>query len=340
MGQAQPLINSIVNIVPIGYVYVVNLRDLHYLVALADLRHFGRAAEACHVSQPTLSTQVRKLEEELGVALVERAPRQVILTAAGADIVERARRVLAEVAQMRETARRTTDPEAGSIRLGMFPTLGPYLLPHVVPSLRARFPRLELLLVEEKTEVLVAMLRAGRLDAAVLALPLHEEWLHCEPLFEEPFMLAVPSGHPLSKRRELTLGALAQEHLLLLEEGHCLRDQALEVCSLAGAGEKEGFRATSLETLRQMVAAGVGITLLPMLAVKPPVPPSETVRLIQFRDPPRRRLAMVWRRSSAMAGFLREVAKQLRALPPSLLRPPVAGAAPRARAAPRKARRR
>jgi LysR family hydrogen peroxide-inducible transcriptional activator len=302
----------------------VNLRDLHYLVALAELRHFGRAADACHVSQPTLSTQIRKLEDELGVALVERAPRQVMLTPAGTDIVERARRVLAEVAQMRETARRTTDPEAGSVRLGMFPTLGPYLLPHVVPTLRTRFPRLELLLVEEKTEALLAMLRAGRLDAAVLALPLHDEGLHCEPLFAEPFVLAVPAGHPLANRRELTLSALAHEHLLLLEDGHCLRDQALEVCTLAGAGEKEGFRATSLETLRQMVAAGVGITLLPVLAVKPPVPPSPAMRLVPFRDPPKRRLALVWRRSSAMSAFLGQVAKLLRALPRELLASPAA----------------
>jgi LysR family hydrogen peroxide-inducible transcriptional activator len=301
----------------------MNLRDLQYLVALADLRHFGRAADACHVSQPTLSTQIRKLEEELGVALVERAPRQVMLTPAGRDIVERARRVLAEVAQMRETARRTTDPEAGSVRLGLFPTLGPYLLPHVVPGLRARFPRLELLLVEEKTETLLGMLRAGRLDAAVLALPLHEEGLHCEPLFDEPFMLAVPAGHPLADKAGISLKSLAHEHLLLLEDGHCLRDQALEVCSLAGAGEKEGFRATSLETLRQMVAAGVGITLLPMLAVKPPVPASTSVRLVEFRDPPRRRLAVVWRRSSAMSAFLNQVAKVLRELPRDLLAAPV-----------------
>ena len=306
----------------------MNLRDLRYLIALADLRHFGRAAEACHVSQPTLSTQLRKLEDELGVQLIERAPRQVMLTPAGADIVERARRVLSEVAQMREPARRTTDPEAGSMRLGMFPTLGPYLLPHVVPRLRARFPRLELLLVEEKTETLLGMLRGGRLDAAVLALPLHEDGLHCEPLFAEPFMLAVPAGHALAQKRELTLSALAHEHLLLLEDGHCLRDQALEVCSLAGAGEKEGFRATSLETLRQMVAAGVGITLLPMLAVKPPVPASDAVRLIGFRDPPKRRLAMVWRRSSAMSGFLKQVAKVLRELPNGLLSAPEAAAAP------------
>lgn len=313
----------------------MNLRDLGYLVALADLRHFGRAADACHVSQPTLSTQVRKLEEELGVALVERAPRQVMLTPAGSDIVERARRVLAEVAQMRETARRTTDPEAGSVRLGLFPTLGPYLLPHVVPGLRARFPRLELLLVEEKTESLLGMLRAGRLDAAVLALPLHEEGLHCEPLFAEPFMLAVPAGHPLADKGELSLKSLAHEHLLLLEDGHCLRDQALEVCSLAGAGEKEGFRATSLETLRQMVAAGVGITLLPMLAVKPPVPASASIRLVEFRDPPQRRLAMVWRRSSAMTAFLKQVAKILRELPSDLLAAPMPVAtAPRRRATP------
>ena len=304
----------------------MNLRDLRYLVALADLRHFGRAAQACHVSQPTLSTQVRKLEAELGVALVERAPRQVMLTPVGRDIAERARRVLADIEQMRETARRTIDPEAGSVRLGMFPTLGPYLLPHVVPTLRARFPHLELLLVEEKTEPLLAMLRNGRLDAAVLALPLHEDWLESEFLFEEPFMLAVPNEHPLSNRRDLQLADLADQHLLLLEDGHCLRDQALEVCTLSGAGEKDGFRATSLETLRQMVAAGVGITLLPMLAVKPPVSASEDIRLLNFKHPPpTRRIAMVWRKTSAMGAFLHQLAAVLRALPPALLQPPAAG---------------
>ncbi|MBP8097828.1 MAG: LysR family transcriptional regulator [Arenimonas sp.] len=301
----------------------MNLRDLRYLIALADLRHFGHAAEACHVSQPTLSTQIRKLEEELGVALVERAPRHVMLTPVGVDIAERARRVLADVEQMREMARRTTDPEAGSVRLGMFPTLGPYLLPHVVPKIRARFPRLELLLIEEKTATLLGMLRAGQLDAAVLALPLHEDWLETEFLFEEPFMLAVPGNHRLASHKDLQLSELADQNLLLLEEGHCLRDQALEVCSLAGAGEKEGFRATSLETLRQMVAAGVGLTLLPMLAVKPPVPNSESIQLLSFKDPPpTRRLAMVWRRSSAMGPFLRQLAGVLRDLPAQLLRPP------------------
>lgn len=310
----------------------MNLRDLRYLVALAELRHFGRAAEACHVSQPTLSTQLKKLEDELGVVLVERAPRHVMLTPAGQDIVLRARRVLAEVEQMRETARRSVDPEAGSVRLGLFPTLGPYLLPHIVPPIRKRFPRLELLLVEEKTEVILQQLREGRLDAGVLALPLHEDWLETEFLFEEPFLLAVPDKHPLASHRDLRLSELSEQHLLLLEEGHCLRDQALEVCALAGAGEKEGFRATSLETLRQMVAAGVGVTLLPLLAIKPPVPPQDNIRLLNFRaPPPTRRLAMVWRKSSAMAGFLQKLASVIRELPDELLALPEASETPRRR---------
>ena len=301
----------------------MNLRDLRYLVTLADLRHFGRAAEACHVSQPTLSTQLKKLEDELGVQLIERAPRKVMLTPVGSDIVVRARRVLADVEQMRETARRTADPEAGSVRLGLFPTLAPYLLPHVVPKIGSRFPRLELLLVEEKTEILLTQLREGRLDAAILALPLHEDWLQIERLFEEPFLLAVPHGHTLARHDNLKLAELSREHLLLLEDGHCMRDQALAVCAMAGAGEKDGFRATSLETLRQMVAAGVGITLLPLLAVKPPVPVSESIELVRFRNPPpSRKLALVWRRSSALSGFLHKLAATLRDLPDGLLEVP------------------
>lgn len=288
----------------------MNLRDLRYLIALADHKHFGNAAEACHVSQPTLSTQIRKLEEELGVALVERAPRRVMLTEAGKEIADRARQVLAEVEQMREVARRTRDPEAGSLRLGLFPTLGPYLLPHVMPALRERYPRLELLLIEEKTEVLLKMLRSGRIDAACLALPVHDDQLQAELLFEEPFLLAVPGSHPLAGTRSLRMDDLHDEHLLLLEDGHCLREQALDVCALAGAGERDDFRATSLETLRQMVAAGVGITLMPALAVSPPVNSPDSIRLIAFQGPhsPRRRIALVWRKSSAMRAFLQSMA--------------------------------
>ena len=301
----------------------MNLRDLHYLVALAEQRHFGRAAEACFVSQPTLSTQIRKLEDELGVALVERTPRRVLLTDVGREIAARARDVLNEVEQIKGIARRTLDPESGTVRLGIFPTLGPYLLPHVVPLLRQRFPRLELLLVEEKTEEVLRRLREGKLDAGILALPVHDDSLHAEFLFEEPFLLAVPQSHPLAKRASLKLADLAEHSLLLLEDGHCLRDQALEVCQLAGAGEKSGFRATSLETLRQMVAAEVGITLLPTLAVKPPVAQVPNMRLIEFRGshPPSRRIAMLWRKSSAMGGFLKQLAGVFRELPKELLDP-------------------
>jgi LysR family transcriptional regulator, hydrogen peroxide-inducible genes activator len=297
----------------------VNLRDLRYLVALAEHKHFGRAAEASFVSQPTLSTQVKKLEDELGVSLVERTPRKVLLTEVGREIAQRARDVLNEVDQIKAIARRTLDPESGTVRLGIFPTLGPYLLPHVVPRIRTRFPRLELLLVEEKTEVVLRQLREGRLDAGVLALPIHDDQLHAEFLFEEPFVLAVPEHHELAKRKGLKLDDLSDQTLLLLEDGHCLRDQALEVCQLAGASEKSGFRATSLETLRQMVAANVGITLLPALSVQPPVAQSENVRLLPFRgDAPSRRIAMIWRKSSAMAGFLKKLADVIRELPSSL----------------------
>src|SRR5690606_14698495 len=260
--------------------------------------------------------------EELGVALVERAPRNVMLTPAGHEVAARARRVMADVEQMREAARRSQDPEAGKVTLGLFPTLGPYLLPHVVPGIRARFPELELLLVEEKSDVLLERLQQGRLDAALLALPVNDEQLHVEFLFEEPFVLAVPEAHPLAGHGPITPADLADERLLLLADGHCLRDQALDVCHLSGASEKGEFQATSLETLRQMVAANVGVTLLPSLAVKPPVARSESIELVDFRaPPPSRRIAMVWRRSTAMAPFLQALAAVLRQLPPDLLLP-------------------
>jgi LysR family transcriptional regulator, hydrogen peroxide-inducible genes activator len=299
----------------------MNLRDLKYLVALADHKHFGRAAAACFVSQPTLSTQIRKLEDELGVPLVERAPRKVMLTPAGREAASRARGIVAEIEQMKEAARRSQDPEAGTVRLGIFPTLGPYLLPHVIPGIRERFPQLELLLIEEKSDVLLNRLREGRLDAALLALPLHDDQLHTEFLFEEPFVLAVPEQHPLARRGEpLKLSELHEQRLLLLEDGHCLRDQALDVCHLSGALEKAEFQATSLETLRQMVAANVGVTLLPLLAVQPPVSNPSNIRLLDFDQAcgPSRRIAMLWRRSSAMSEFLEHLAQLFKALPQAL----------------------
>lgn len=300
----------------------MNVRDLRYLIALAEIQHFGRAAEACFVSQPTLSTQIKKLEEELGVTLVERTPRKVLLTEVGKEIIQHAREVLNEINTIQAIANRTKDPESGTLRLGIFPTLAPYLLPHVIPTISTRFPRLELLLVEEKTEIILRQLREGRLDAGILALPVHDDQLHHEFLFEEFFLLAVPERHELAKRKFIKPNELSKYNILLLEEGHCLRDQALEVCQRTGAHERSGFRATSLETLRQMVAANVGITLLPSLAVKPPVPQFKAIHLIEIRDsPPSRRIAMVWRKSSAMSSFLYQLIDifRLRHLSPSLL---------------------
>lgn len=253
--------------------------------------------------------------------LVERAPRKVMLTPAGREAAARARGIVAEVEQLKEAARRGRDPEAGTVRLGIFPTLGPYLLPHVVPAIRARFPQLELLLVEEKSDVLLTQLRNGQLDAALLALPLHDEQLHTEFLFEEPFCWPRPRATRWPRTPRCAWPTLADQRLLLLQDGHCLRDQALDVCHLAGALEKSEFQATSLETLRQMVAANVGVTLLPMLAVKPPVARSQDIRLLGFAgdDAPSRRIAMVWRRSSAMGDFLQQLAGLFQRLPPDLL---------------------
>lgn len=296
----------------------MNLRDLRYLVAVADERHFGRAAEVCFVSQPTLSTQLRKLERELGVELIERNPRHVALTPVGEIVVERARTIVREADAIVDDARMAQDPATGSLRMGVFPTLAPYLLPRVVPSLHQQFPALELLLVEEKTEVLHQSLRDGTLDVAVLARPIHDDTLHEEPLFDEDFLLAVPVDHHLAGRNgPIESSVLAGEELLLLEEGHCLRDQALSVCHYAGGTERRGFRATSLETLRQMVAAGVGVTLLPELATRPPIPSSDGVVLLRFADPvPQRHLAMYWRQTSPFRQFLPAVAAAVAASVP------------------------
>jgi LysR family transcriptional regulator, hydrogen peroxide-inducible genes activator len=287
----------------------MNLRALDYLITLAELRHFSRAAERCHVSQPTLSTQIRKLEEELDVQLVERHPRQVMLTPVGEEVVERARTALAEIEAIRAIARRSRDPHSGTVRIGIFPTLAPYLLPHVVPRIRKEFPRLTLRLFEEKTEDVLDMLMQGRLDAGLLALPVSHDGFHVRELFEEPFVLAMPEGHPLGKKKSIRMSDLENQELLLLEDGHCLRDQALEVCQLAGAHEQLDFHATSMETLRQMVAANTGITLMPALAVKPPVAHTDNLVTRPFSAPgPARKIAMVWRKTSALGDFLDELA--------------------------------
>ncbi|NND45854.1 MAG: LysR family transcriptional regulator [Xanthomonadales bacterium] len=300
----------------------MNLRALQYLVKLAELQHFSKAAEACFVSQPTLSTQIMKLEEELGVQLVERIPRKVQLTPVGKEITERARHVLRDIERIRMTARRSRDPEKGTLRLGIFPTLAPYFLPHVVPGIRRRFPDLKLQLSEEKTEDILKALEDGALDAALLALPLDGDGLEIEVLFEEPFLLAMPESHPLTDATEIEMRDLEGEELLLLEDGHCLREHALEVRTLAGARERVDFHATSMETLRQMVAADVGITLMPMLSIKPPVAVTGNVALKPFRAPaPARTIALVWRRSSPLGELMQALAVCLRDFPQELLQP-------------------
>jgi LysR family hydrogen peroxide-inducible transcriptional activator len=300
----------------------MNLRALQYFVKLAELRHFSKAAQACFVSQPTLSTQIKKLENELGVQLVERSPKNIMLTPVGVEIANRARLVLSDIDQIKAVARRSGNPADGVLRLGLFPTLAPYLLPHVVPSLRRQYPNLRLQLAEEKTDDILRMLRQGELDAALLALPIDGDGLEMEILFEEPFVLALPGRHPLTGQSRIKMKDLEGTELLLLEEGHCLRDHALEVCSLAQAHERVDFHATSMETLRQMVAAEVGITLLPILSVKPPIPETGNVVVRYFEHPaPSRVIALVWRGSSALSSFLKELAGCCRDLPPGLLEP-------------------
>jgi LysR family hydrogen peroxide-inducible transcriptional activator len=301
--------------VPIGgdYYQRMNLRDLRYLVALADERHFGKAAERCFVSQPTLSAQVRKLEEYLGVPLVERQPKRVALTPTGEKVVRRARTLLQEADAIVDLARTDRDPLAGALKLALIPTVGPYLLPHVVGRLRKELPRLKLMLYEYQTEPLLQKLRAGEIDLGIVALPVVLDGLEAAELYDEPFMLAVPAAHALADVERVKLDDLRGETLLLLEDGHCLRDQALEVCSRIRVNEAQDYRATSLETLRQMVAAGHGVTLLPELAAETPVGTARGLRIKPFARPaPSRTLGAVWRKSTTRGPAIEAIVAAVR----------------------------
>src|SRR5688572_8109487 len=237
----------------------LKLKDLRYLVAVADTRHFGQAAARCFVSQPTLSAQLKKLETYLGVQLIERQPRRIQLTEPGEAIVARARRILAASDEIVTLARNQRDPLSGRLRLALLPTIGPYLLPLVAGRIHKALPRIDLLLYEYQTEPMLERLHSGDIDAGILALPVHGDGLVQQQLFAEPFVVALPSDHALARRSSLKVSDLDDETLLLLEDGHCLRDQALAVCSHGASQERQDFRATSLETLRQMVASGSGI---------------------------------------------------------------------------------
>jgi LysR family transcriptional regulator, hydrogen peroxide-inducible genes activator len=288
----------------------LKLKDLRYLVAVADLRHFGRAAARCFVSQPTLSAQLKKLEQSLGVQLIERAPNNVSLTAAGEAVVARARRILEASDEVVALARTQRDPLAGRLRLALLPTIGPYLLPQVAPLMRRSLPRLQLQLYEYQTAPMLEKLHAGDLDVGILALPVELEGLESRELYREAFLLALPERHRLAAADTLRITDLKGETLLLLEEGHCLRDQALEVCSRAGTRESQDFRATSLETLRQMVATGAGVTLLPELSARGAYRSARGVALRPLAKPvPSRHIGAVWRRSTARRAAIDAVTK-------------------------------
>ncbi len=287
----------------------MNLRDWEYFVAVADHKHFGKAAEACHVTQPTLSAQLKKLEQYLGVALVERDNRNVWLTPVGQQMAVRARRMLAEADGLKQLARSQFNPLAGDIRLGAFPTLAPYFLPLVLPKVKKKLPDLRVFLVEEKTQMLLHQLQQGELDAVLVALPVTREQLDVIPVCKEEFLLAVPANHTLARRKEIDFEDLQGQNLMLLEEGHCLREQALSVCQMAGAGENTTFRASSLETLRQMVIGGLGVTLMPAMAIHAS---QDGIRYLSFRHPPLREIGLVFRHSDWRLPLWQKLAQVLR----------------------------
>lgn len=287
----------------------MTLQELRYLVALAETGHFGQAAEACFVSQSTLSTGLKKLEDYLGATLFDRSLKRVTPTPIGREIVESARTILQEAERIRELARHIGDPMARTLQIGVIPTLGPYYLPHALIQVREAYPNLRLLLREVMTPHLLAQLHEGKLDAGLLALPIDEEGLTVAPLFTEPFLAAVPAEHKLAKKAKIGLDELSQANLLLLEEGHCLRDQALEVCGLQGLASEE-VRATSLETLRQMVAMGIGVTLLPKLACTAPAQPGMAIKPLADKGAGRV-IALIWRKRTPYLDTMTKLAKTL-----------------------------
>lgn len=283
----------------------MNIRDLEYFLAVAEFQHFGEAARYCHVSQPTLSGQIKKLEKELGVSLFERSNRSVLLTDAGKSIRGHAARILSGTQEIFEIANQFDSPLSGRFRLGGIPTVSPYLFPKIVSAVKSSMPDLTLNLVEEKTAVLVEMLRGGEIDAAYVALPVPDEILMSQDLFEDVCYLAVPEGHELSSLKEVKIDDIANREILLLEDGHCLRGQALEFCSTVAIGEYD-FRATSLETLRLMVKAGTGVTIFPEMAIRKN---ERDIRYIPFVPSLTRRIGLIWRKTTVRMPVIEQLLK-------------------------------
>src|SRR5438552_912662 len=262
----------------------LTLRDLQYLVAVADHEHFGKAAAACNISQPALSAQIRKIEDVLGVQMFERSNRRVAITTSGQMVANQARVVLEEAAKIGELTRSTQQPLAGSLRLGAIATVGPYLMPYLLAPLRKAYPKLDLFLQEGMTAQLIGELKAGQLDAVIASDTFEDPAVRMIPLFFEPFLLAVPRDHALAGKAHLTRRDLNSEHMILLEDGHCLRDQTLNICPANRRGHIRQFHATSLETLRHLVATGSGYTLVPALAVRDDKQLKPLIRYRQFED--------------------------------------------------------
>lgn len=286
------------------------LRQLEYIVAVARERHFGRAAESCFVTQPALSAQLREVEDLLGVQIFERDRRRVLVTGAGAPLVERAEQILLRVQELVEAARIAQKPLSGDLRMGVIPTVSPYLLPRVLPKLRQKHRNLRLRLREDHTDRIVAELEAGRLDLLLLALEADLGSAETLPLFRDDFLAVMPADHRLARRKRLSESDLAEEQVLLLEDGHCLRDQSLSVCNAQGAIELGDFRATSLTTLVQMLPTGDALTLLPQLALATETRGRRELVALPFRAPaPHRTIGFAWRPSSPRAEEFRALAK-------------------------------
>jgi len=288
-----------------------SLQQLRFLSALAEHRHFGRAAEACAVTQSTLSAGLKELEERLGVPLIERSHRRVLLTPVGEEIVARGRRLLREAQDLAEAAQGAREPLAGPLRLGVIPTIGPYVLPAAMRGLAKTFPKLKLYLREEQTGPLLGKLEAGELDLALIALPYATGDIEVLTLGEDPLLVALPKAHPLAREKRLSRAALAGEALLLMEDGHCLRSHALEACRLAGPDRNEVFQGTSLKTLLQMTAGGIGITLVPALAAPTEISGSTGLVARALAGEPSRTLALGWRRSTARKADFRAFGRYL-----------------------------
>jgi LysR family hydrogen peroxide-inducible transcriptional activator len=288
------------------------MKQLQYLSALAEHRHFGLAAEACFVTQSTLSAGIRELEEILQVKVAERTNRSVIITPLGVRLTRMARDLILGAEDMLDLAQSSNDPLSGTLRLGVIPTVGPYLLPAALPVLHRTYPKLELFIREDYSDRLLEQLKEGSLDLLVLALPYEMEGVDTEELFEDGFLLACPAGHPLAGARSADTEDFADQPLLLLEEGHCLRRHSLEACSLAGRYKRKNYEATSMATLVQMVSVGMGLTLLPEIAVKAGIVEGLDISLVPLsKNVSKRGIGLVWRQSSPRADEYRLFGKML-----------------------------